>query len=259
MRVPKNIVDARRGRLHDLIRRDGFVPLSEICRVLGISEATARRDIQAITKEGRITRMYGGALADFNSTFASLEARGRWARGGKASIAQLAYRQIPMCGTVYLDAGTTVLALARLIARRKKHTLTVVTNSIAVASVVGGAPGITLYLLGGVYLHRQATLFGEAAVAALKKWTIDAAFLGAQAMNRDGIWNSHSEVVELQRGVLPCALKSYFLIDRTKLGRTTPYSVAAWPNSARLITDAPYGELTNAGVHAAHDRILTSA
>jgi len=248
MRVPKHIVDARRTRLRDWIRQDGFLPLAEICRGLEISEATARRDMQAIADDGHITRTFGGALADYNSAFASLGERAKQAPGGKAFIAQRALRQVPKQGNVFLDAGTTVLALARLLARRKGQTLTVVTNSVAVATVLGGAPGITLHLLGGVFLHRQATLFGDEAVAALARWRLDAAFLGAEAMNRDGIWNSHRQVIELQQAVLRRARQSFVLIDATKAGRTTPHRVAAWRDAPALITDAAPAALAAAGI-----------
>jgi DeoR/GlpR family transcriptional regulator of sugar metabolism len=248
MRVPLHIVEARRERLRELIRRDGFLPLADICRHFDISEATARRDLASIEAAGHITRTYGGALADYNSSFASLGERTKRARSAKSRIARAAVRHVPLSGTIFLDAGTTVLALARLLTRRKNHSITVVTNSLAVASVLGGAPGITLQLLGGIFLHRQATLFGNHAVTALTGTKIDAAFLGAEAMNAEGIWNSHEEVVNLQRAVLHTASRVYFCIDATKLNRNTPHRVATWNEGHRLVTDASAAQLRNAGI-----------
>ena len=48
MRVPRHIVESRHERLRGLIRTDGFLPVGEICRRLGVSEATARRDLSAL-------------------------------------------------------------------------------------------------------------------------------------------------------------------------------------------------------------------
>jgi len=258
MRVPKHIVDARRARLRDWIRLDGFLPLAEICRVLDVSEATARRDMEAIADAGHITRTYGGALADYNSSFASLTERTRHARGGKAVIARRALREVPKQGTIFLDAGTTVLALARLLARRKGLSLTVLTNSVALASVLGGASGITLHLLGGEFLHRQATLFGDEAVASLSRWRIDAAFLGAEAMNRDGMWNSHPQVVELQQAVLQHSRENYFLVDITKLDHETPHLIAPWKDVRHLVTDTPPPTLFAVGIDIDDNRVLVA-
>jgi DeoR/GlpR family transcriptional regulator of sugar metabolism len=166
---------------------------------------------------------------------------------------------VPLSGTIFLDAGTTVLALARLLTRRKNHSIAVVTNSLAVASVLGGAPGIALHLLGGIFLHRQATLFGNHAASALADWKIDAAFLGAEAMNAEGIWNSHQEVVNLQRAVLKTATRAYFCIDATKLNRSTPFRVASWEEPHRLVTDTTAAQLREAGIVISDTRLINPA
>ncbi|MGC4075152.1 MAG: DeoR/GlpR family DNA-binding transcription regulator [Nibricoccus sp.] len=258
MRVPLHIVEARRERLRTLIRQDGFIPVSDICRALKISEATARRDLAAIEESGHITRTYGGALADYNTAFASLGERAKRARSAKALIARAAFERVPTGGTIFLDAGTTILALARLLARRRAQQLTVVTNSLPVASVLGGAPGITLHLLGGIFLHRQSTLFGDLAVTALASWQFDAAFLGGEAMNADGIFNSHEEVVRLQRAASARARESFFCLDASKLSKSTPHRVAPWPEVTRLITDATTTELSQSGISLKPKQLLAA-
>lgn len=259
MRVALHIVEERRQRLRELIRHDGFLPLADICRRLGVSEATARRDLVAIEADGHITRTYGGALADYNTSFASLGERAKRARSAKSYIARTAARCVPPTGTIFLDAGTTVLALARLLARRKRQALTVVTNSLAVAGVLGGAPGITLHLLGGVFLHRQATLFGERAAVALSDWSFDIAFLGGEGMTEQGVWNSHPEVVLLQRTALGRTRDACFCLDATKLGRSTPHRVAGWNEVHHLITDAAPAQLRAAGIVLKRPQLIAAA
>lgn len=196
MRVPQHLVDRRREELRSLIRRDGFLPVAEICRRLGVSEATARRDLVAVEANGHITRTYGGALADYNSSFASVEERSGRARPAKARIAECAVAQIPRSGTIFLDAGTTIEAVARALThRRDLERLVVVTNSLAAATVLGGAEGVELHVLGGMFLNRQAALMGARAIKALSGWSFDAAFLAGEAMDAAGISNSRKSVV----------------------------------------------------------------
>jgi DeoR/GlpR family transcriptional regulator of sugar metabolism len=222
--------------------------VADICRALKISEATARRDLAAIEESGHITRTHGGALADYNIAFASLGERAKRARSAKSLIARAAFARVPASGTLFLDAGTTILALARLLARRRAQQLTVVTNSIPVASVLGGAPGITLHLLGGIFRHRQSTLFGDLAVSSLTAWDFDAAFLGGEAMNSEGVFNSHEEVVRLQRAASASPRETFFCLDSSKLGHATPHRVATWPEITRLVTDATPTELKSASI-----------
>jgi DeoR/GlpR family transcriptional regulator of sugar metabolism len=249
VRVPIQIVNGRREELRALIRRDGFVPISQICRRLRISEATARRDLSAVAAGGHISRTWGGALADYNSHFASIDERSLRARTAKGRIAAVAAAMVPLSGTVFLDAGTTIVAVARTLAQRRGLAgLTVVTNSLPVASALGGISGITLHVLGGQLLDRQAALFGPRAVRALREWKFEAAFFGGEAANSAGVYNSHPDVVAFQRLVLRRTDHGYFCLDATKLGAATSHRVAGWGDFSGLISDASARRMAASGI-----------
>jgi len=249
MRVPLHIVERRRERLRDLIRTDGFLAVAEIGRRLGVSSVTVRRDLAAVAARGQLTRTRGGALADYNTTFASLGQRAQWAATAKDRIARAALAQLPRHGVVFLDAGTTVQALARHMLRRRSFAgLIVVTDSLPVASILGGARGIELHMLGGIFLHRQAMLLGPQSVPALADWAFDAAFLGGEGMDAGGVTNSHANIAAFQQAVLKRSRRTFFCLDATKLDRATPHRVAGWSGAVALVTDAPLPALAAAGI-----------
>jgi DeoR/GlpR family transcriptional regulator of sugar metabolism len=257
MRVPQHLVDRRREELRGLVQNDGFLPVAEICRRLGVSEATARRDLIAIEAGGHITRTYGGALADYNSAFASLDERLGRARLAKAHIAEQAAARIPRSGTVFLDAGTTLQALATALTHRRDLThLVVATNSLAAASVLANSAGIELHLVGGMFLNRQAALMGPRAIRALGSWSFDAAFLGAAGMDASGLSNSHRSIAEFQQAVLRRSTEAYFCLDASKLGRAAPFRVAPWNRVSALISDATTKRLAAEGISLAPGRLL---
>ena len=259
MRVPQHLVDRRREELRGLIRRDGFLPVAEICRRQGVSEATARRDLVAIEASGHITRTHGGALADYNTTFASLGERASRARTAKGRIAAVAAKLIPDDSTVFLDAGTTVCAVARAILRRKNLSrLVVVTNSLPVATILGGDARIELHVLGGTFLHRQAVLFGEDSIRSLNGWKFAAAFLGGEGADGKGISNSHEQITAFQRAVLLKSVTPYFCLDASKLGRSTPYRVSGWDTRVHLITDATVSQLAHAAIKLTNGNLLSA-
>ncbi|MEO7598817.1 MAG: DeoR/GlpR family DNA-binding transcription regulator [Opitutus sp.] len=249
MRVPLHIVESRREKLRGLIRTDGFLPVAAICRRLGISEATARRDLAAVAANGHITRTRGGALADYNASFASLGERATRARSAKDRIAVAAASRVPRTGTVFLDAGTTIQALGRqLLRRRDFEGLKVVTNSLPIATMLGGAPGVELHVLGGTFLHRQAVLLGSDAVQSLRHWNFDAAFLGGEGLVPGGVTNSHEDIAAFQHAVAERSEQVFFCLDATKLGRSTPHRVMPWTKSIHLITNASESALKAAGL-----------
>jgi DeoR/GlpR family transcriptional regulator of sugar metabolism len=227
------------------------MPISQICRRLRVSEATARRDLTAVAAGGHISRTWGGALADYNSHFASIDERSRKERTAKGRIAAAAAAMVPTSGTVFLDAGTTIVAVARALARRRGlEGLTVVTNSLPVASALGGIAGIELHVLGGQLLDRQAALFGPRAIRALREWRFESAFFGGESANNAGVSNSHPDVVEFQRFVLRRTRQAYFCMDATKLGGATPHRVATWGDFSALVSDASPRQMAAVGLQS---------
>lgn len=255
MRVPLHLVERRREQLRSLIRTDGFLPVAEICRRLGVSEATVRRDLTSIAAHGHITRTHGGALADYNASFASHSERASHARTAKDRIARTAAACLPPTGTVFFDAGTTIQAVARRLLRRRSNLsgLTVVTNSLPVATMLGGAPGLELHVLGGTFLHRQAVLLGADAVKALADWKFDAAFLGGEGFDASGITNSHEEIARFQVALIRHSHRTYFCLDSSKLGRATPHLVVGWTGAFTLVTDARSARLASTAIPVAGD------
>jgi DeoR/GlpR family transcriptional regulator of sugar metabolism len=71
VKVAYEVVKARRDQLAQLLAEHQYLPLAEVCARLGISEATARRDLTALERDHAITRTYGGAVGDYNRRFDS--------------------------------------------------------------------------------------------------------------------------------------------------------------------------------------------
>lgn len=132
--------------------------------------------------------------------------------------------------------------------------LVVVTNSLAIATVLGGAAGVELHVIGGTFLHRQAVLLGSESLRALDGWKFDAAVLGGEGMDASGLSNSHAAIATFQNAVIARAPLVLFGLDATKLGRSTPFPVTTWLDSFHLISDAKADELSTAGINLPADR-----
>ena len=86
--------------------------------------------------------------------YQNFSARERENLESKVEIAEFAVRFIKEGQSIALDSGTTAYELARVI-KRTFHSLTVVTNSIAILNELADAKGITLIATGGVYRLRR--------------------------------------------------------------------------------------------------------
>lgn len=231
-----------------MIAQHGYMPVSELCSRLQVSEATARRDLAALAGEKKIKRTYGGAVSEFDNRFPSYAERMDASRRAKSQIASAAISYLQPGLTVFLDAGTTIYAIAEAFRAKPVTPMTVVTSNLPAGEMLATLPGVNVFLLAGQLLARQSTLLGEAAVKSLKFWRFDVAFLSAEGMDASGLWNSQTAIVEQQKVAIGRSARAIFCIDSGKLNRQAPDILLPWRDVEMLLTDAPYEELIAAGM-----------
>ena len=169
--------EERQQRILTEARRAGRVEVSTLSELLDVTPETVRRDLTALERRGSLRRVHGGAIPverlELEPTMAARTTR---LTAEKRRIAARALDELPREGTVLLDSGTTTLALVELLP--PDIDLTVVTNSIAAASVLVTHPGVELYLIGGRVRGRTGATVGDWATAALDGVVVDVAFMG---------------------------------------------------------------------------------
>lgn len=248
MRVARHVVDARRRKLAELLQRHRYFEIAELCREFDVSEATMRRDLAYLEESQLVTRTFGGALADYNLRFPSFRQRRNVAAAAKQEMAAQALRLLRPDMTVFFDNGTTVFALTEALRLSPVRPLICVTGNLPVADLLSEVDGLDVHLLGGQFLRRQSVLLGEAACRSAEQWAYDIAFFSAEAMTREGLWNSDAAVVDLQRAVAKHARAKIALLDASKLGRTAPQFFAGWDSLTGLLTDAGPAALESVGI-----------
>ncbi len=239
MRVSDHIVSKRRRDLAILIRQNRYMPISEICKHFAISEATARRDLRALEEGSEILRTFGGALGDFNEDFETFSERKEQSSTAKQWIAKKAVQQIHPGMVCFLDAGSTLYAIAEELSKSGKKDIKVMTNNLAVAELLSPVKGIYVSLTGGKLASKQAVLLGEVAERTLAQCTFDLSFMSAKSANESGIWNNQEDVVLLQKLLIDRSAKPIFCLDKSKIGRDDNRFVANWHKIYAFLTDAP--------------------
>ncbi len=257
MKVAYEVVKARRDQIAQLLAEHQYLPLAEVCTRLGISEATARRDLTALERDHAITRTYGGAVGDYNRRFDSFRERLAQSADAKRRIAHAALDLIKPRMVVYLDGGTTVHAVADALATGGPRPLTVVTNNLMVAERLSDIEGIELNVLAGQYLRRQAVILGAKTQTSAKLWRYDLALFGAEAITARGLWNTQADVVAVERTVAKSTKSTVFLVDASKLGASAPVFLLPWTDIDKLVTDATADVLTHAGIVLPNRSLVT--
>ena len=133
----RDLAPQRRQRIRSIVESRRAARLEDLSTSLGVSQATVRRDLDALAMEGRLRRVHGGAVAlDERPSELHFDVKAVEAAAEKARIAARAVELLSPDDTVYLDSGSTVLEAARLL--RGWDRLTVVTNSLPAATKLAG-------------------------------------------------------------------------------------------------------------------------
>jgi DeoR family transcriptional regulator, fructose operon transcriptional repressor len=211
------LVEDRRKQVLDLVKGRGFITLTDLAREVGVSESTARRDLDHWQGRGVLKRIHGGAMsAEDGSGLPALEARANAQVAEKRRIAQAAAARVRDGEAVMLDGGTTTLELARLLAGRS---LQIVTNSLPIANLFANSRETDLVMLGGYVYPSTGVALGPLTIQMMKGLHVQQAFLSVAGITAKGLFNSNPLLVETERQMMRCADEVTVLADHTKIGR----------------------------------------
>jgi len=203
----------RREHIRRLVRAHNAVSIQDLACRFAVSEMTIRRDLDHLAEEGHIRRTHGGAQVAERMFFEfDFIARRQAHRREKQAIARRAAALVQPGSRIILDTGTTTLELAQQL--KNHENLTVITPSLAVASVLQFATGVQVVLLGGVLMRGQPDLTGAVTEATLDMFAVDLAFTGADGIDREGtIYTADLRVAQVDQKIRRRAEHTYVLAN----------------------------------------------
>ena len=173
---------ARRDVIAARLAGGTAVVAATLAQEFDVSEDAIRRDLRALAAEGLCRRVYGGALPVTPQT-QPMFARIDEARGRKQALARTAAETIRAGELLFLDAGSTNLALVEFLPEDQE--LTVATNAIDIAGAVLRRPDLRLIMIGGSVDTTVGGCVDTAAVQAVTQLNVDRCFLGACAVHAE--------------------------------------------------------------------------
>jgi DeoR/GlpR family transcriptional regulator of sugar metabolism len=229
------LAEDRRKQVLELVKGRGFITLTDLARELGVSESTARRDLEHWQGRGVLKRIHGGAMsAEDGQGLPALEARANTQVAQKRQIARAATARVRDGEAVMLDGGTTTLELARLLVGRS---LQIVTNSLPIANLFANSRETELVMLGGYVYPSTGVALGPLTIQMMKGLHVQQAFLSVAGITTKGLFNSNPLLVETERQMMRCADGVTVLADSSKVGRQALAHLCAISAIDTLIID----------------------
>jgi DeoR/GlpR family transcriptional regulator of sugar metabolism len=253
----QDLAAARRQRLGALVEARRAIRLEELSAALGVSQATVRRDLNALAAAGRLRRVHGGAIAvDERLDEPHFDVKAAAFAEQKARIAARAVELLGPDDTVYLDSGSTVLAVARLLHGWTR--LTVVTNSLPVANELVGR-GPRLIVVGGELRATSRALVGPLTRLLLEALHVDRALMGTFAFSlEDGLTTTDPAEAYTKQLVLERAREVLLLAASAKLGTRAFVHAGRLEDVDVLVTDDGLDERASRAIARHGIRVITA-
>jgi DeoR/GlpR family transcriptional regulator of sugar metabolism len=220
-----------------IISRLKKVSVQDLTHRFGVSEVTIRKDLSFLEERGKLIRIHGGAmLAEDEGRLRTIAVRQAEHSEEKLAIARKARELIRSGETIFIDAGSTCAALARVI---RDMELRVITNSLdAILELVDSA-GISLFSTGGSFRPEACSFIGPGALETIRSIQIQTCFMGTTGFSRDGVFSSQNVIEsQLKSAVIKASRRVVMLVDHSKFG-STAFSVFARAGDIDvLVTDS---------------------
>ena len=243
------LAEERFAMILDLLAQKRSATVLELCDALDASESTIRRDLTQLDRQGLLKKVHGGATLVGRTVLADeppMAAREEQSVEEKRLIARAAAAMITEKDFVFLDAGSTTLALAAALEGPALQAA-YVTNGIAHARLLA-QKSCHVCLPGGLLRPRTEAIIGAAAVTALQQFNFTKAFMGANGVAMEaGFTTPDPEEAAVKAAAIRRARQIWFLTDDSKFGRIYPAVISALGDAAILTNRCPdpkYGQLT---------------
>lgn len=246
-------------RQQEILRRaraDGRVDVMSLADEFAVTSETIRRDLTVLERSGTVRRVYGGAVPVGRPPVdPALSARDALMTTEKERIAKTALAEVPNEGAIILDAGSTTGRLAELLPADRE--LTVIVNSLPLATLLAPRVNLTVILLGGRIRRSTFATVDDWLLQPLSQMYVDAAFMGTGGLSLErGLTTPDPGEASVKAAMMGAARRSILLADHTKVGNDSLARFGSLADVDVLITDAGLDDGAAAAIGLAGPRVV---
>lgn len=247
--------EERRDLIVDMLREGAPIRVDALAIKLSASQETVRRDLAALARRGLIRKFHGGASLPEPAGENAFHARMSEHPREKRAVARAAAALFGPGDTLLVDTGTTTVMFAEELARGGG--LTVVTNSLTIAQLMGGS-GNRAYLVGGEYRDGAAQTLGALAVDQIARFHAAHAVLTVGALDPGGVMDFDLGETEVARAMIAQAQTITVIADSSKLGRRGLFEVCPLARIDRLVVDRAVDGQLGLALRAARVEVIVA-
>ena len=232
------LAEERKTIILGIINERKSVTVQELKDELQASDSTVRRALTDLYREGKIVKVFGGAMAlGFSnpSDEPSVRVKEKINHSEKKRIAEYAASLIKPGDIVYIDSGTTTECMIEFLKEKKA---TYVTNAVSHARDMV-RKGFKVLLIGGELKENTEAIVGSDAILHIQKYHFTKGFFGTNAVNAKlGFTTPDVREALVKRVAIENtqAGQKYILADHDKFGKASAVTFSDFAGTI-VITD----------------------
>lgn len=248
----------RMADILEIVAASGSVGLTDLAERLDTSAATMRRDLATLAERRLLVRTHGGARALDHGAELPVALRDVRFQEAKRRIAREAAALVPReRHALALSGGTTTAYVARELASHRD--ITIVTNSLTIASLVATFPEPKVVVTGGILRHQSLELVGVLAEGTFNAVNVGTAILGADGVSATEGVTTHDETeARTNRAMVTKARRCIVVADGSKIGRVALARMVELPEVDVLITDDSADPVELEAIRATGVRVIVA-
>ena len=227
----------RKEKILELLEEDGSAKVADLARIFKVTEVTIRQDLEKLDREGLVVREHGGVhLKNVEDQVRNFSLIHQEHLKEKEIIAQKCLDYIHPGDVIILDSGSTTTEIAKKIGHFQR--LTVITNALNIALMLGANPNIEVIMTGGEFKPPTLSLTGQKAADFFKGLNVHKLFLATAGISlRSGLtYPSISDLV-VKKAMIDASDITYLVADSSKIGKSAFASLGALSLIDYIITD----------------------
>lgn len=230
----------RQDKIVELINSEGRATVDELAERFEVTHDCIRKDLKQLGLEGKIQRVYGGAVSIASAPERNVTKRINTNVDAKQAIAEKAFELICDGDTIYLDVSTTTLALAEMLAQSQKS-CTVISNMMEIMRTLSANPLIDAVCTGGRLSRDLDGFVGSNALDVISKLHFDCVFMGALAIDLGGgeVLTYDIDDGMVKELAIKNSRRAVLLADKTKFAARGTYCFAHMSDFESLVCDSP--------------------
>lgn len=227
--------NARRDEISKMVLSECEVKVKDLARIFHVSMETIRKDLNYLDELGMVNKTHGGASVMNEYFQLPVNVKLQENVDIKRSIARRALDLIEDNSVVFMDAGSTMIQLAKLLSIKKR--LTIITNSIVVANIALES-NQNVICTGGVAQKRGKCLVGCFATDVIDSIHIDTMITGSDGFKgMDGPTTFSLEEADIRKHVIKNSERKILICDASKFSKTSTYQFAKFEEYDYFVTN----------------------